>query len=121
MTYLKRYQRGEHREVWGELISAGPDVWESSLAQDAMDVAMATMERVHRNLERLHGRLVQLGYEFADPDAAFVTARADAEGRIAVLEEQHGRLPISGRAWFRTFQSVTFEQSEKQMRGDHGP
>lgn len=121
MTFLNRYHSGEHREVWTELVNAGAAIWEKPLAQDAMDVAMATMERIHRNLERLHSRLVRLGYEFAYPDAAFVTAKADAADRIAALEEQHGRLPVSGRAWFRTFETVTFEQSEAQFKGAHGP
>ena len=121
MTFLSRYQSGEHREVWTELVNAGDAVWKQPLAQEAIDVAMATMDRIHRNLERLYNRLAQLGFEFAYPDAAFVTAKSDAVERIAALEEKHGRLPISGRAWFRTFESVTFEQAVAQFNGEHGP
>ncbi len=121
MSFLNRYQHGDHREVWTELVNAGAAVLEPPLAQDAFGVAMATMERIHKNLDRLHSRLLQLGYEFAYPNAAFATAKSDAVDRIAALEDEHGQLPLSGRAWFQTFESVTFEQSESQFNGNRGP
>ncbi|MBN2193897.1 MAG: hypothetical protein JW751_13865, partial [Polyangiaceae bacterium] len=75
MSYLNRYEEGDHEPVWAELSRLGAAVRQEPLRSDAMAVARATMNRVRINLERLHARLLDLGFEFARPDEALVLAK----------------------------------------------
>lgn len=66
MTYLARYEAGEHEGVWQELRALGPAVHDDSIAEDAKAVADATMRRVKANLQRIETGLHALGYRFMD-------------------------------------------------------
>lgn len=121
MSYLSRYRVGEHQTVWRELIEAREAVFAEPLRSDAWGVARETMERVRQNLELLHGRLVELGFEFADPDQALVLADSGVGARLDELEREYGRLPLSARAFYETFACVHFEQAIGQLEGNAGP
>ena len=64
---LERYQAGEYRQVWQELVALGPAVREDPHAADALAVAYETMRRVDANVRTLVQRLAALNYTFA-PD-----------------------------------------------------
>jgi hypothetical protein len=63
-TYLDRYLRGEHEQVWDELVALGAAVREEPLYSDALAVARETMRRARHNIETLIPRLVRVGYLF---------------------------------------------------------
>ena len=59
-----RYQAGEHRQVWKELVALGPAVRDEPYAADALAVAHETMRRVNANVQTLVERLTAMGYTF---------------------------------------------------------
>ena len=63
-TYYERYINGEYEQVWNELIALGDKVREEPVYSDARKVALETMQRAKRNIEKLYERLQKLGYEF---------------------------------------------------------
>src|SRR5215472_15665414 len=63
-SFLSRYQRGEHEQVWTELLALGEQVREERLYLDALAVARETMRRVRYNIEMLIPRLKDIGYHF---------------------------------------------------------
>jgi hypothetical protein len=67
LPFFDRYQAGEHRQVWSELVSLGPAVREDPHAADALAVAYETMRRVDANVRTLVERLSAMGYVFT-PD-----------------------------------------------------
>jgi len=73
-----RYQAGQHVAVWQELIALGEAVRDEPLRSDATAVCKEIIRRAQINLRILHGRLVELGYEFAEPEVALVDAADDA-------------------------------------------
>src|SRR6266571_8166055 len=107
-TLLERYVEGEHRLVWAELLSYGPKVRDEPLLSQARAVAHETMKRVAQNILTLVPRLQVLGYEFAQPDYAFVPPDAAVKQRLATLERLTGPLPLALEAWCETVGSVNF-------------
>jgi hypothetical protein len=63
-SFLDRYERGEHEQVWDELVALGAAVREEPLAADARAVARATMRRARANVLTLIQRLGRIGYLF---------------------------------------------------------
>lgn len=63
-TFFERYERGEHEQVWNELVEMGPAVRDEPLFSDALAVARETMRRARANIEMLIPRLVAVGYQF---------------------------------------------------------
>jgi len=82
-SFLERYVRGEHIQVWDELQALGEAVRDEPLSADARAVAHETMRRVRANLELLASRLRAAGYDFG-----YGWLAADAE-----WEEQHHMPP----------------------------
>jgi hypothetical protein len=122
--YFNRYQAGQHVAVWQELIALGEAVREEPFLAEATAVCTEIIRRAQFNLRTLHGRLVELGYEFAEPDGALVDAADDAPGRIDAFEREFGTVPIVARIWYTTFESVNFCQAESQranMKGGFPP
>lgn len=65
MTSLaERYEAGEHRAVWDELVALGPAVFDEPWRAQADAVAGATMQRAAANLALVVVRLTALGYRF---------------------------------------------------------
>ncbi len=62
--YLERYQDGQYREVWDELLQLGQAVFEEPLYTEAMAVARTMMRRVRVNIETLISRLLQIHFVF---------------------------------------------------------
>jgi hypothetical protein len=58
--------------------------------------------------------LLDLGYEFAEPEAALKDAGEDAPKRINEFEKEFGTIPIIARLWYMTFESVNFCQADGQ-------
>jgi len=114
-AFYERYQAGEHMPVWRELIGLGEKVREEPLRSDAFQVCEEVVRRAQGNLRTLHARLLDLDYEFAEPDAALVDAGADAGQRIEAVERELGALPLIARVWYGTLASVNFCQAEQQL------
>jgi hypothetical protein len=63
-SFLERYERGEHEQVWDELVALGAAVREEPVYTEALAVARETMRRARRNIEMLIPRLAAIGYQF---------------------------------------------------------
>ncbi len=117
-TYLQRYQQGECKQVWTELIALGEQVRQEPLLSDALAVARETMSRVRVNAETIALRLQSSGYHFgyeADEDEEedsltppYHPPSPNAAKQVAALEELVGPLPLSLRAWYEIGGSVDF-------------
>jgi hypothetical protein len=115
MDFSERYRRGEHVEVWNELLALGAAVRQPPHAAPAQAVATETMRRVRRNCDRIIARLRALGYVFDRyPDGS---RRSFAPGPLtppsaalradqAELEEQTGPLPLSLAAFWEEVGAV---------------
>lgn len=120
MSYLERYQDGEHSRVWAELLSLGPAIREPALYAEAHAVARETMTRARHNVALLAERLPTLGYRFVAP--AQVWSPPD-QARIADLErfeQQYGPLPLSLRLWYELVGSVNFMGAHPKLSSYHG-
>ncbi len=84
------------------------------LRSEAISVCEEIVRRAQLNLRILHARLLELGYEFADPENSLVDAPPNAEADIETVERELGMLPLIARKWYATLASVNFCQSEKQ-------
>jgi hypothetical protein len=107
-SYLERYRRGEHEQVWAELLALGGRVREKPLHADALAVAHETMTRARANIELLAPRLTTLGYQFAHADRVFVPADGDFRRFVDGVERRAGPLPLSLRAWIDVVGEVNF-------------
>ena len=133
-AFLERYQRGERREVWSELVALGSDVRGSTCLKNASAVAAETMKRARQNVEAIIRKLTQLGYQFAGA-AANIRRQMEMEARdrAARLESLQRRieqlkspdfkpgLPLSSRLeYLRQFEvawsSLSTLRQEKQER-----
>ena len=113
MTLLDQFRTGDCERVWRQIVD------ECRLASDpqAIAVAQETVVRACENLRKIYGRLVELGYEFAEPDDAFVTTTPEeAASELAELEAEYGTLPGLTRIWYSHIRSVNFSQTEAQCK-----
>jgi hypothetical protein len=112
---FERYQAGAHVPVWRELIARGAAVRHEPLRSEAVSVCAEVVRRARLNLRTLHDRLLDLGYEFANPEGALVDAPPGAESDIGDVERELGMLPLIARQWYATLTSVNFRQAEEQL------
>jgi hypothetical protein len=92
MSYLARYEAGEHEAVWAELRTLAPAACNDNMMIEAKKVADATMRRVLSNLQRIDAGLRAAGYQFAsagsqplDADAAVTAALRGADETLQGL------------------------------------
>ncbi len=97
-SFLERYCNGECEQVWEELHARGEQIRKEPLLSDTLAVARETMQRVRSNIEMLSVRLVDLGYQFKNPDAII----------IPPAESTRLQIPLSLRAWYEIVGSVDF-------------
>ncbi|HEX6316774.1 MAG TPA: hypothetical protein VFZ73_18010 [Gemmatimonadaceae bacterium] len=133
LPLLKRYQAGECRPVWQELVSLGASVREDPVAPDALAVAYETMRRVDDNVRSLVMRLSQMGYRFTTGRQpgwslagifrktenaharAHVPPPADAARRVAEFEKEYGTLPLSLRAFHEVVGEVNLSGTHRVL------
>ena len=84
LPFYERYQNGECREVWKELIRLGPSVRNDPHATDALAVAYETMRRVEANVRILVGRLHAIGFQFATDQSDWEERKQRAESALAM-------------------------------------
>lgn len=119
-TYLVRYCRGEHAQVWDELTALGAVVREEPLYTAAREVAFETMRRARTNVELLLARLNTLGYRFASSghtlwDTVWVPPTPETLDQLTAFDHQHGPLPLSVYAWHAVVGSVNFMGSHPHL------
>jgi hypothetical protein len=136
---LERYRAGERRPVWDLLRDLGDRVREGPISVEALAVARETMSRARSNIERLIGRLDEVGYRFTASRAVeysrpanlnpftrqplekplkpsrkpivYCPPSADVAAQISELEGQVGVLPLSVRAWYEVVGEVNLKGS----------
>ena len=114
-----RYQAGEHREVWRDLVALGSDVRTEPYAADAVAVAYETMQRVQANVRTLVQRLEAMNYVFKY-DARSAPA-PDVRKTIADFEKEAGAaLPLSLRAFYEVVGEVNFMGHHRSLAPKRG-
>ncbi|MBI4956339.1 MAG: hypothetical protein HY908_30260, partial [Myxococcales bacterium] len=104
--FLARYASGAHADVWRELGELGATVRHADLVDEARAVALATMERVRTNLERIAALLRKHGYELRQGKKA-VGKRVDASKLLGQIEKTAGgAVPLSLAAFWQVVGSV---------------
>lgn len=92
LPFHTRYVAGEHREVWTELRTLGSECLFDPLAIDALAVALEMMSRAAENVQRIIGRLEQVGYQFHESvfSPYWRTSRLDdlLSARLAEFDEE---------------------------------
>lgn len=98
---LERYQNGEQREVWRDLLALGERVRDAEYFGAAQEVAAETMKRARHNVESIIVKLERLGYEFTtsapdQPMKVMMGGQAmgmDALFQMALGKTQHYQQP----------------------------
>jgi hypothetical protein len=124
VSFLARYQKGEHQKVWEELIDLGSAVRDKRVLPDAVAVAKEMMQRVRHNIDIVIPRLEELGYEFGytwlegEPDitgewiatqpSRYAPPPFNIEKQLQTFEELAGPLPLSIRAFYTEVGEVNF-------------
>lgn len=111
MPLLEQFRSGDCEQVWSRIVA------ERRPADDteALAVAQETVLRARDNLAVIYERLAELGYEFAEPNDAFVTTTPErAAEEISAIETHYGPLPGLARIWYSHIHSVNFAQTETQ-------
>jgi len=111
MHLLVRYQAGDCRAVWDELLARGAGVREPASLPEAEAVVRETMTRVRANVEAVIAGLKIHGFRFGVyPDGEpvpgyagpLVPPAADVDSRIAELESLvNGPIPLSLAGFWR--------------------
>jgi hypothetical protein len=84
-SFLERYQAGDCKAVWKDLIALGEGVRSELYYADAAAVAAETMRRARHNVELLIQRLAEAGYRFVPPEHDYALDRGYTPG---LLEKQ---------------------------------
>ena len=92
LPLFDRYQAGEHRQVWTELVALGSAVRDDPYAADALAVAYETMRRVRANVETLVQRLTAMGYVFQPDGPSTGPANMQIGGMVVPLSRMFGML-----------------------------
>ena len=96
LLFYERYQNGERREVWSELVRLGAAVRTDPHAADALAVAYETMLRVEANVRVIVERLHNIGYQFVTDESKWQKRRRNIESALAIdppVTEQGLRSP----------------------------
>jgi ribosome modulation factor len=115
--YLERFTRGEHVAVWQEIGALDEMSLELDVLEDVNVVAVETMRRVKRNLERITERLRGIGYRFGTSGSSFEDAPLqglqNAEALLTALSAAvGGTLPL-------TYSMFIIEVGDVDLRGTH--
>lgn len=71
---LSRYKAGKFEAVWQELNNLG-EVKDESIKNGASALGQEIMKRVKYNLNVIANNLIQLGFEFVEPEKVLVPAQ----------------------------------------------
>ena len=86
--YHSRYLAGKRSEVWRQLCRLKQDVYSKRVFDDAMAVARTIVDRAAQNLEKLHGDLQSIGYQFEYPRLAFVPANGRTTDAVEAVRKE---------------------------------
>ncbi len=90
---------------------------------DPLTIALVrdTMGTVRECIAAIHDQLVNRGYLFRNPEAAFCPASSDTESMVKEIEDRFGEIPLSLRYFWIDVGSVDFCQDDNQMVMWHRP
>lgn len=111
-SLTNRYLSGDCVVVWDEIYDLDYRTHQS----DIDSVALLTMQRVRRNMEKIVERLREESFAFYSGDTALLDPPRDLDARLARIDERTQRLEVKGRrgqplapsvrAFYRTVGSV---------------
>ena len=105
-SFTARYQRGEREQVWTELRRLQATVRNERYFEDALAVALETMQRARRNVETLIERLNEGGYEFEEALSLPLSPPEKHPGLLKHIEHDFWTLGLSARAWIEVVGEV---------------
>lgn len=103
-TFLERYQSGDRRRVWIDLMSLGESVRRKEHIADAKAVARETMLRARDNVETLISRLTKLGYRFQTQQDTMRQVTSGMEQAMRLSRELGDLVPPGMRQIFQNLQ-----------------
>jgi hypothetical protein len=107
-----RYSRGEHVAVWDWLRSSGISA-DAEMRAEAGAVAVLTMERIRRNVERLTEKLNVGGYPFDTCSPAWAPPKRSVTDDIERIETAVGApVPVTLRAFWTVVGEVHWKYTE---------
>lgn len=120
-SFLERYQQGDYKQVWKDLLTLSQQVRQEPTFSDALATARETMTRLRRNLEVLVYRLNEKGYQFQNPASILLPPSSDIKEKINYLEQRAGVLPLSLRAFYEVVGSVDLTGGHPVWKGCEYP
>ena len=81
----------------------------------ASAVADEFVSRAVENLCELYEALQKIGYQFSDPQNAFVLNDPPDDVSVCRFEVKMGRMPLLASCWYRKIRSLDFSQSDNQF------
>jgi hypothetical protein len=123
-SFLERYERGEHEQVWDDLLALGAAVREEPLHADARAVARETMRRARANVLLLIARLGRIGYLFGyaylQPPAFWPVGRHEREWLRDSLTWAHEQPPLLGESVAEVEEEVADLRAALERTRQHG-
>jgi len=116
-SFLSRYQQGEREHVWTTLRNFEETVREERHFDDALAVAVETMQRVRRNVEILIDRLTESGYQFDDRIKFPLSPPEKHPGLLSFLKHDIWTLGLSARAWIEEVGEVNLSGTHPKWKG----
>jgi hypothetical protein len=123
-SYLERYERGEHEQVWDELVALGAAVRKEPLYADAQAVARETMRRARANVLTLIQRLGRIGYlfgyAFLQPPAYLPLGRYERAWLHMSLAWAHEQPPLLGESVAELEEAIAGLRTGIERMRQHG-
>ncbi len=115
--WVNRYKAGQFAEVWAEMESIGERIQQEPYRGPGVEVARETVERIHKNLTLVVGRLEEEGYKFGvrglKLEILGKPKKADREALSDLRED--GPLPLILDAWYEKFGAVNLTGRHKSL------
>ena len=117
MSFLDRYNAGERRDVWAELLHMG-DLRDENVRLEATAVCDEIVSRSLSNMKVIRDRLTRMGYRFADATRVIREATDLDRDRLKTVQAEFGSFPLLYRRWYSRIACVDFRQAEEQLNFD---
>jgi len=109
-SYIHQYLEGQCEQVWND-IQHLPVLDYEDTYQDVLDVVQETTARSAYNINLIVNRLKAVNYVFAQPSHIIALSKSKALSEIMDMELGVGPIPLTVKAWYKTFSYVNISGS----------
>ena len=110
MTYLERYLEGQCEQVWDD-IQHFVVLDQEDTYLDVLNVVQETTARSAYNINLIVSKLKAVNYVFAQPYHIIAPSNSEASSEIIDMELRVGPIPLTVKAWYKTFSYVNISGS----------